>query len=90
MTKILQTTIVNDNDIQIIVDFEATQSYNEIEYPDEQPNSMEMTYIYRILRVSLLMGKNTLDITNKCKDTDFREFLHEQIDIDIHDLFEPR
>lgn len=90
MTKTLQATIVNENDVQIIVDFEATPTDNEIETPDDMPNIKENTFNYDILKVSLVLANSTIDITNKCKDTDIKGFLHEQINIDIFDLYEPR
>jgi hypothetical protein len=91
MKKILQTTIVNDNDIQIIVDFDATLEYNDVDNPNDEPSSKEMVFSYKIFRVSLVVSTSTIDITSQFKkDADIMNFVKEQINIDIHDLYEPR
>jgi hypothetical protein len=91
MTKTLQTTIVNENDVQIIVDFDATLDYNDVDNPNDEPSSKEMVFSYRIFRVSLVVSTSTIDVTSQFKkDADIMAFVKEQIDIDIHDLYEPR
>jgi hypothetical protein len=91
MTKILQTTIVNENDVQIIVDFEATLEYNDVDNPNDEPISKEMVFSYKIFKVSLVVSTSTIDVTSQFKrDADIMNFVKEQIDIDIHDLYEPR
>jgi hypothetical protein len=91
MTKTLQTTIVNENDVQIIVDFDATLEYNDVDNPNDEPSSKEMVFSYKIFRVSLVVSTSTIDVTSQFKrDADIMNFVKEQIDIDIHDLYEPR
>jgi hypothetical protein len=50
-----------------------------------------MVFSYRIFRVSLVVSTSTIDVTSQFKkDADIMAFVKEQIDIDIHDLYEPR